>query len=592
MVAIVSGQGSVRVCLPYRNISAMRPVTLRLPLAAALVSMLALACVGAANGKTKAGPEKTAAAVARAHPGGMISAANPMAVEAGLKILRAGGSAMDAAVAVQATLGLVEPQSSGLGGGAFMTYYDAKTLQVTAYDGRETGPAGATPTLFMGPDGKPLAFPEAVASGRSTGAPGAVAMLAMAQHDHGRLAWKSLFGEAERLAREGFPIPGRMAAEGKRDKRPDIEAYLAGKKAGDILTNPQYADTVHRIALEGPSALMLGAIAADIAARVARDPLPGTLSAADMAGYKPAKSPALCRPYRVYLVCVPPAPSGGPAVLMGLGILQHTDIAADGPTSEKSWFIFAETQRLMYADRDKYVGDPAFVSVPVIGLLDPDYLKGRAALIGDRAVPRQAGIPAGAPYRGPDRTREPGGTSHFVVVDGAGNAVSMTTTVEGPFGSGRMVDGFVLNNQLTDFSFSPIDAEGAPAANAVAASKRPRSSMAPVIVLDKNRKLVAAFGSPGGNAIPAFNLKAMVGFVDWKLPLQDAFNLPNLIARGPNTAAESAKFAPGVVEGLKGRGIELRPNGGEGSGLHGVVVQDGKLVGAADTRREGVALAP
>jgi gamma-glutamyltranspeptidase/glutathione hydrolase len=570
----------------------MRPATLRLPLAAALVSTLALACVGDAQGKTKTAPAKTATAVARAHPGGMVSAANPMAVQAGLKILRAGGDAMDAAVAVQATLGLVEPQSSGLGGGAFMTYYDAKTRQVTAYDGRETAPAAATPNLFMGPDGKPLAFPVAVASGRSTGAPGAIAMLAMAQHDHGRLAWKSLFDEAERLARDGFPIPGRMAAEGAQDRRPDIQAYLGGKKAGDILKNPQYADTVHKIALEGPSGLLQGKIAADIAARVAQDPLPGTLSTADIGGYHPAKSAALCRPYRVYIVCVPPAPSGGSAVLIGLGILQNTDIAADGPTSEKSWFIFAETQRLMYADRDKYVGDPAFVTVPVEGLLDPDYLKGRAALIGDKAVPRLPGFPAGAPARGPDRTREPGGTSHFVIVDGAGNAVSMTTTVEGPFGSGRMVDGFVLNNQLTDFSFSPVDAEGAPAANAVAAGKRPRSSMAPVIILDRNRKFVAAFGSPGGNAIPAFNLKAMIGFVDWKLPLQDAFNLPNLIARGPNTAAETAKFAPGVVEGLKGRGLELRLNGGEGSGLHGVVLQDGKLVGAADVRREGVALAP
>jgi gamma-glutamyltranspeptidase/glutathione hydrolase len=414
----------------------------------------------------------------------------------------------------------------------------------------------------------------------------------MAHADHGKLAWKDLFGEAEHLARDGFPIPGRMAAEGSRDRRPDIQAYLGGKKAGDILKNPQYADTVHQLALNGPSAILQGKVAADIAARVAQDPIPGTLSVADISGYRPKREAALCRPYRIYIVCVPPAPSGGPGVLMALGIFQNTEIAADGPTNEKSWYIFAEGQRLMYADRDKYVGDPAFVTVPTEGLLDPAYLKGRAALIGDKAAPRMAGTPAGAPVRGPDHTREPGGTSHFVVVDGAGNAVSMTTTVEGPFGSGRMVDGFVLNNQLTDFSFSPTDADGAPAANAVAAGKRPRSSMAPVIILDQNRKFVAAFGSPGGNAIPAYNLKALVGYVDWKLPLQDAFNLPNLIARGPVTITEIDKLAPGLAQGLQARGVNLATGGAEGSGLHGIVKRDGKLEGAADLRREGVALAP
>jgi len=569
----------------------MRLATLRLPVAAALISTLALAGADAVQAKSAAKPAKKTA-TAPLHAGGMISAANPMAVEAGLKVLRAGGDAMDAAVAVQATLGLVEPQSSGLGGGAFMTYYDAKTREVTAYDGRETAPAGATPTMFFGPDGRPLPFGVAVASGRSTGAPGAIAMLAMAQADHGKLAWKDLFGEAEHLARDGFPIPGRMAAEGARDPRPDIQAYLGGKKAGDILKNPAYADTVHALALQGPKALLSGPVAAAIVARVAQDPIPGTLTVADINGYRPKKAPALCRPYRAYIVCVPPAPSGGPGVLMALGIFQNTDIAAGGPDNEKSWYIFAEGQRLMYADRDRYVGDPAFVSVPTEGLLDPAYLKGRAALIGDKAVPRAPGHPAGAPVRGPDNTREPGGTSHFVVIDGAGNAVSITTTVEGPFGSGRMVKGFVLNNQLTDFSFSPTDADGAPAANAVAAGKRPRSSMAPVIILDQNRKFVAAFGSPGGNAIPAYNLKALVGFVDWKLPLQTAFNLPNLIARGPVTIAEVDKFSPSVLQGLQARGVNLATGGAEGSGLHGIVVRDGKLEGAADLRREGVARAP
>jgi gamma-glutamyltranspeptidase/glutathione hydrolase len=325
---------------------------------------------------------------------------------------------------------------------------------------------------------------------------------------------------------------------------------------------------------------------------VAKDPVPGGLTLADLKGYKPKKTDALCRPYRVYIVCVPPAPSGGPGVLMALGIFENTDIASGGPASEKSWYLFAEGQRLMYADRDHYVGDPAYVRIPIAGLLDSNYLKGRAALIGDKAQPRTWGTPIGAQARAPDTTNEPGGTSHFVIVDRQGNAVSMTTTVEGPFGSGRMVKGFVLNNELTDFALSPTEANGALAANAPAGGKRPRSSMAPVIVLDKDRRFVAAFGSPGGNAIPAYNLKALVGFIDWNLSLQDAFNLPNVIARGPVTSAEAAKLPPGVLEAMRARGLEVRAAGGEDSGLHGVVFRNGKLEGAADVRREGVALTP
>jgi gamma-glutamyltranspeptidase/glutathione hydrolase len=246
----------------------------------------------------------------------------------------------------------------------------------------------------------------------------------------------------------------------------------------------------------------------------------------------------------------------------------------------------------MYADRDRYIGDPAFVQVPVAGLLDPAYLKSRAALIKEKAEPRTAGSPPGFQARGPDATREVAGTSHFVVVDARGDVVSMTTTVESPFGSGRMVNGFVLNNQLTDFSLAPRDAAGKLVANAPAAGKRPRSSMAPVIVLDKQGNFVAAVGSPGGNSIPAYNLKALVALLDWKMSMQDAVALPNLIARGPATSAEVAKFAPGVAEGLAARGITARPGGGEDSGLHGVALRGGKLEGAADPRREGAARAP
>ncbi len=535
-------------------------------------------------------------------PGAMVAAANPMAVEAGLKVLRAGGNAVDAAVAVQATLGLVEPQSSGLGGGAFLTYYDARTKQVTAYNGRETAPKAATPKLFYGEDGKPMNRTAAILSGRSTGAPGAVAMLALAQSQHGKLAWKDLFGEAERLADQGFPAPRRMAAAASgrapQAATPDAVAYFTkpdGTKIqpGDTVRNPAYAATVRKIAAEGPKALLEGEIAQAIVAKVKAGPNPGELSLDDLKAYRPKAEAALCRPYRAYIVCTPGAPSGGPAVLEALGILEHTEIAKH-PGSVEGWYLFSQASRLMYADRDRYIADPDFVDVPVEGLLDPAYLAERARLIGPSpAASVPPGKPRGAGVRAPDRTQEVSGTTHLVVVDRWGNVASMTTTVESTFGSGRMVHGFFLNNQLTDFSFSPEDRDGAPAANAVAGGKRPRSSMAPAIVLDKDRRFVAAVGSPGGPSILAYNLKALVGMLDWKLPVQEAINLPNLIAGGSFYAAEVDKFSPELTAGLEARGIKLTSGfGAEGSGLHGIEVTPQGLRGGADPRREGVAKAP
>jgi gamma-glutamyltranspeptidase/glutathione hydrolase len=593
----------VHIYRPALPETALPPKFRFLPMA--LAAVLALGAPAA-----EARPRPAPAASARfAHAAGtrdlaahvMVAAANPMAVEAGVRVLRRGGTAADAAVAVQAVLGLVEPQSSGLGGGAFMVFYDARTRAVTAYDGRETAPAGASPEMFLGPDGKPLPFAAAVLSGRSTGVPGAIAMLSLVHAQHGRLPWNSLFGDAERLAADGFVVPRRLAAAASsrapEAAAPDAVAYFTRPdgtriQAGDVLKNPAYAESLRRIAAGGPAGLLTGPLAEAIVRRTHEGELAGTLTLEDLARYRPKAEPALCRPYRAYVVCLPPAPSGGPAVLEALGLLQRTDIAAHGPADPQGWYLLSQASRLMYADRDRYTGDPDFVSVPVEGLLSAGYLDARARLIGPAAGPApKPGNPPGAGVRAPDHTPEPGGTSHMVIVDAYGNAVSMTTTVENVFGSGRMVGGFFLNNQLTDFSFSPKDADGAAAANAVAPGKRPRSAMSPTIVLDRRGRFVAAVGSPGGPGIIAYDLKALVGMLDWKLTVQQAVDLPNLIARGDVYDAEVGKFAPGVVDGLAARGVRLMSGtGAEGSGLHGVEKLPGALRGAADPRREGVAL--
>lgn len=532
-------------------------------------------------------------------------AANPLATEAAMAVLRRGGRAVDAAVAMQAMLSLVEPQSSGLGGGAFLTYYDAASRRVTVYDGRETAPAGATPDMFLDDGGRPLPFGQAVLGGRATGVPGAVAMLALAHKDHGALPWNSLFGDAQRTAADGFivsPRLGRMLAGDFAElAAPDVRAYFARPgggglvAAGDRLRNPAYAAFLRRLAAEGPRALYAGATARAIVARTAQGPLPGTMTLADLAAYKPVVREPICGPWRVYLVCVPPPPSSGVALVQLLMLLEHTDIAARGPADPQGWFLFAAASRLMYADRDRYVGDPAFVSVPVAGLIDPAYVAMRARLIGSEAGPAPAaGNPAGAPVAGTDATLEPTGTSHVVIGDARGNVVSMTTTVESIFGSGRMVDGFFLNNQMTDFSFSPRDAEGRPAANAVAAGKRPRSSMTPLILLDaRDRRFAGAAGSAGGNAILAYVGKTLVGAVDWGLPMQQAVALPNLIARGADFYGEAGKFPAAVAAGLAQRGIVVKPGQGEDSGIHAVLVRDGRIDGGYDPRREGrVAVEP
>lgn len=567
----------------------------RAPRRAALgiLAAAALALAGCApqqSARTGAAPAPAAAPVGTAGQA-FVAAAHPLAVEAGLNVLREGGSAVDAAVAIQAMLGLVEPQSSGLGGGAFMVRYDAASRAVTVYDGRETAPAGATPDMFLGADGKPLPFRTAVLSGRATGVPGAVRMLGLAHERHGKLPWNRLFGEVVRTAEQGFTVTARLErfvhGNAPQASAPDVTAYFrnaggAKIRAGDTLRNLAYAAFVRRLAAEGPDALYRGETARRIVARLHQGPLAGSMTQADLAAYRPVVREALCNGYRVYILCAPPPPSSGVGLLQLMALVEKTDIAARGPADPLAWVKYAQASRLMYADRDAYVGDVA--DVPVQGLLDPGYVAARAALIGERMGPPPGpGTPPGARTAAVDATAEVPGTSHFVVIDGDGNAVSMTTTVESFFGSGRMVDGFFLNNQMTDFSFVP---EGP---NAIAPGKRPRSSMVPTVILTGDRALLGAIGSPGGNAILAYVSKALIGVLDWKLPMAQAIALPNLIARGSSVYGEADEFAPATLSAMAARGVVVQPGAGEDSGLHGVIIRNGRFDGAADPRRDGVA---
>ncbi len=529
-----------------------------------------------------------------------VIAANPLAAQAGMDVLERGGSAADAGLAVQAMLSLVEPQSSGIGGGAFLNYFDAATGKIAIYDGRETAPAQASPTMFLDASGQPLNFRDAVVSGRATGVPGAVAAFALLHREHGALPWRELFGGAIATADAGFVVSPRLGRF-LQGSFPELEvadarSYFARPdgtrlQTGDRLRNPDYAAFLRRLARDGTDALYRGSTAAMIVQRARAAPLGGTMTMADLAGYRPIKREPICAAYRVYRVCAPPPPSSGAATLELLGLLQRTDIAARGPGDPQAWYLFAEASRLMYADRDAWFGDPEFVKVPIAGLLDPAYLDRRAALIGSRAAADVTpGTPAGAPVAVADRTREPAGTSHFIIRDARGDVLSVTTTVESIFGSGRMVDGFFLNNQLTDFSFNPLQADGRLAANSVAPGKRPRSSMTPLILLDQEGRFAGAIGSAGGSAILGYVGKSLVAAIDWGLPMQQALAQPNLIARGNAPQGEVDRFDPAVLAGLAERGIVLRPGQGEDSGVHGVLIRDGRIDGGADPRREGVVL--
>ncbi len=539
----------------------------------------------------------------------MVAAANPLAAHAGYQVLQAGGTAVDAAIAVQMVLNLVEPQSSGIGGGAFLMHFDGKAVK--AFDGRETAPAAATETLFQRPDGKAMPFHEGVVGGRSVGVPGVLRMLELAHQQYGRLPWASLFAPAIKLAEDGFAVSPRLAAMLKTEKylmKDSVAAAYFYDGAGNpwpvghVLKNPDLAQTLRAIAVGGADVFYKGDIARDIEAKVKSHPTnPGLLTAADIAAYHAKVREPVCSNYKIWIVCgMPPPSSGGIAVAQMLGILETKDLRAyppkNGMLDPEAVHLFSEAGRLAYADRGRYVADSDFVPLPggsPKALLDKRYLAGRAALITEQSmgVAKPGEPPATALALGTDTSPELPSTSHISIVDADGNAISMTTTIEDAFGSRQMVRGFLLNNQLTDFSFDAADANG-PIANRVQPGKRPRSSMAPTLVFDKaSGKLVLSTGSPGGSAIINYVGKVLVGTLDWGLNVQQAISLPNFGSRNGPTELEQGRVQDTLAEQLRVKGHNVRLME-QTSGLQGIMRMNihGEEVwfGGADPRREGV----
>ena len=531
----------------------------------------------------------------------MIAAANPLAVEAGAKVLGAGGSAADAMIATQAVLGLVEPQSSGLGGGAFLVWYDGATGQVVTLDGRETAPLAATPRLFQDAAGEPLDFFGAVVGGRSVGSPGTPALLQAAHERWGRAGWSGLFDDATRLARDGFEVSPRMASMIAADAerlatQPETAAYFlpggAPLRAGQILRNPAYADTLQLLASHGIAPFYTGDIARDIVATVqgAADN-PGVLAPIDLAIYAVRERAPVCARYRVWQVCGMGPPSSG-ALTVGqiLGLVERFDMATLGAGAPEAWRLIGDASRLAFADRGRYMADSDYVPVPTAGLVDPGYLARRAGLLGGGdALPE---VSPGDPEFdhslnwADDAAIELPSTSHISIVDQYGNALSMTTTIENAFGSRLMVRGFLLNNELTDFSFRS-HRDGVPIANRVEPGKRPRSSMAPTIVL-KDGKPVLVVGSPGGSRIIGYVAKTIIAHLDWGMDVQQAVALPHLVNRFGTYDIEVGTDALDLAGPLQEMGYETsaRPLT---SGLHAISIGE-TLLGGADPRREGIAL--
>lgn len=533
----------------------------------------------------------------------MVAAANPLAVQAGYDAIKAGGNALDAAFATQLVLNLVEPQSSGIGGGAFVLYWDNTAKQLHAYDGRETAPATATEERFLTDDGTAMRRPQAVIGGKSVGVPGLVKVMKLAHERHGALDWANTFTAAIDIAENGFAISPRLFRLLGVDKTlsqietPAEHYYLKDgtpKPIGTVLKNPEMATTLKRIATEGPSAFYSGSLAEAIVAEVQQSTRnPADLTMADMASYRAKERTPLCALYRRFTVCGMPAPtSGGIGVIQTLGLLEKHDLPNMEPWSTEAAHLFIEASRLVYADRASYIADPDFSPVPEQGLIDRGYLADRAALIDVTA--RMADVEAGAPPQkgtfnyGPGRDFERPSTTHISVVDSDGNAVSMTSSIEGAFGSHLMVGGFLLNNQLTDFSYDAV-ADGRTVANRVEGGKRPRSSMAPIIVFDENNEIVVVSGSPGGMAIVPLVSKTLIAMLDWGMTPQEATDLPNILLFGPTVFLEGGTALANGKEALEALGHRVRV-GNFPSGVHAIGIRDGVIYGGADPRREGTVL--
>lgn len=533
----------------------------------------------------------------------MVAAANPIAAEAGREMLRRGGNAIDAAIATVLVLGIVEPQSSGLGGGAFMLVHDASSNTLATYDARETAPAMAKPDRFLR-DGVPLGFREAVNSGLSVGVPGLVRGLELAHAGHGKLTWRELFAPAVRIAREGFPVSPRLngllswygaARFSAAARQHYFDASGQPHQVGHVLKNPELAVTLERIAEEGAEAFYSGTIAAAIVNAVNEAALPGDMTLDDVRGYRALRRDPACISYHGQRVCgMGPPSSGGLTVAQTLKLIEPFAQVhgTDKRMSVPALHIIAEAEKLAYADRDFYIADPKFVDVPQ-GYLDETYLAQRRSLIDPQRAMAKAepGQPPGtrSNQNGVDATRERGGTTHLSVVDGEGNAVAMTATIEGAFGSGLWAAGFLLNNEMTDFSRRPVDAQGRAIANRVEGSKRPRSSMAPTIVYGEDGKVSAVLGAPGGHRIILYVVKALVGLIDWDLDAQQVVALPNFGDRGRGFELEKGRGAAVATLRLQALGHSVHSDVMT-SGLHIIVRRDGALQGGADPRREGVAL--